>query len=176
MQKLLLTIDKVSARGSATRSRGSSFATLLISWEVFSATCRASACWAFDAMIMMYGTLFMMAGDIRCPRTGTCAAMCCTASSTAPAGVARLSSTLFLIPGVVAWLGGLHLRGESWAINEHSNITSDGPPSIRSRPSSARRRGDLLQGIVEIMRCVVCIRQGLWPLARGGRGEVDVDK
>ena len=34
----------------------------------------------------------------------------------------------------------------------------------------------LLQGLVEIVRCVVCLRQGHWPARDGDVEEVDVDK
>jgi hypothetical protein len=34
----------------------------------------------------------------------------------------------------------------------------------------------LLQGIVEIVRCVLCIRQGYWPSREQDVEEVDVDK
>jgi TRAP-type mannitol/chloroaromatic compound transport system permease small subunit len=34
----------------------------------------------------------------------------------------------------------------------------------------------LLQGIVEIFRCVVCIQQGEWPSREQDVEEVDVDK
>ena len=63
MQKLLLTIDKISTFVGQAFSWLIVSLTLLISWEVFSryALDRPHA-WAFDVMIMMYGTLFMMAG------------------------------------------------------------------------------------------------------------------
>ena len=34
----------------------------------------------------------------------------------------------------------------------------------------------LLQGIVEIVRCAICIRQGYWPSREEDVEEVDVDK
>jgi hypothetical protein len=34
----------------------------------------------------------------------------------------------------------------------------------------------LLQGIVEIIRCIICIRQGEWPSRIEDVEEVDVDK
>ena len=34
----------------------------------------------------------------------------------------------------------------------------------------------LLQGFVEIARCVICIRQGAWPSREEDVEEVDVDK
>ena len=71
MQKLLLAVDRFST------FIGQAFAwlivslTLLISWEVFSryVLTRPHA-WAFDVMIMMYGTLFMMAGAYTLSKNG----------------------------------------------------------------------------------------------------------
>jgi hypothetical protein len=34
----------------------------------------------------------------------------------------------------------------------------------------------LAQGVVEIVRCIVCIRQGYWPSREEDVEEVDVDK
>ena len=34
----------------------------------------------------------------------------------------------------------------------------------------------LLQGIVEIIRCIICLRQGAWPSREEDVEEVDVDK
>ena len=56
--------------------------TLLISWEVFSRyVLNKPHAWVLDAQIMLYGTLFMMAGAYTLRRTATCAATCSTASS-----------------------------------------------------------------------------------------------
>ena len=34
----------------------------------------------------------------------------------------------------------------------------------------------LLQGIVEIVRCIICLKQGYWPSREQDVEEVDVDK
>ena len=36
--------------------------------------------------------------------------------------------------------------------------------------------GLLLQGLIEIIRCVICIQQGAWPSREHDVEEVDVDK
>jgi TRAP-type mannitol/chloroaromatic compound transport system permease small subunit len=120
----------------------------------------------------------MMAGAYTLPRTGTCAATCSTASSRR-ALQAWLDLILFVCFFIPAWSpgwAGYIYAAESWAINEHSNITSEGPPIYPSRPSSARGASILLQGVVEIMRCIVCIKQGDWPSREEDVEEVDVDK
>ena len=62
------------------------------------------------------------------------------------------------------------------------------PRDARTSPPKARRstrsrrscrwpaRSCSLQGIVEIIRCVICIRQGQWPSREEDVQEVDVDK
>ena len=63
MQKLLLFVDNVSTFVGQAFSWLIVALTLLITWEVFSRyVLDHPHAWAFDVMIMMYGTLFMMAG------------------------------------------------------------------------------------------------------------------
>src|SRR3989344_2059453 len=63
MQKLLLFVDKLSTWVGHAFSFCIVVLTLHVSWEVFSRyALDAPRAWAFDFMIMMYGTLFMMAG------------------------------------------------------------------------------------------------------------------
>jgi hypothetical protein len=66
---------------------------------------------------------------------------------------------------------------ESWAIRESSNITADGPPIYPFKLVIPFAGAILLaQGVVEIVRCVICIRQGRWPSREEDVEEVDVDK
>jgi TRAP-type mannitol/chloroaromatic compound transport system permease small subunit len=62
-------------------------------------------------------------------------------------------------------------------INEHSNITADGPPIYPFKTIIPVAGIFLLvQGIVEIIRCLICLRQGEWPSREEDVEEVDVDK
>jgi TRAP-type mannitol/chloroaromatic compound transport system permease small subunit len=85
---------------------------------------------------------------------------------------------LFFIPGIVALVwAGYSYAAESWAIKEISNITADGPPIYPFKiiiPLAGAML--LIQGLVEIMRCVVCLQQGEWPSRAEDVEEVDVDK
>ena len=68
---------------------------------------------------------------------------------------------VFFIPGVVAlaWAG-YNYAAESWAINEHSNVTADGPPIYPFKTVIPIAGAVLLlQGLVEIVRCVICLRR-----------------
>ena len=47
----------------------------------------------------------------------------------------------------------------------------------RSEASGWRRRNSvLIQGIVEIIRCIICLKEGEWPSREEDMEEVDVDK
>ncbi|MGH9578256.1 MAG: TRAP transporter small permease subunit, partial [Terriglobales bacterium] len=85
---------------------------------------------------------------------------------------------VFFIPGVVAFVwAGYTYAAESWAINEHSNITADGPPIYPFKTVIPLAGAFILvQGIVEIIRCVICIKEGEWPSREADVQEVDVDK
>jgi TRAP-type mannitol/chloroaromatic compound transport system permease small subunit len=154
---------------------------LLISWEVFSRYALDNPhAWAFDAMIQMYGTLFMMAGAYTLAKNGHVRGDVVYGFFT-PRVQASLDLTLyivFFIPGVVAlvWAGYTY-AAESWAIRESSNITAGGPPYYPFKTIiPVAGAFVLVQGVVEIIRCVICIRQGEWPSREADVQEVDVDK
>ncbi len=181
MQKLLLSIDKISTWV------GQAFAwlimglTLLISWEVFSRYVLGTPhAWAFDVMIMMYGTLFMMAGAYTLSKNGHVRGDVLYGffPPRLQAGLDLVLYFVFFIPGVVAlcWAGYTY-AAESWAINEHSNITADGPPIYPFKTVIPIAGFFLLaQGLVEIVRCVMCLREGAWPSREQDVEEVDVEK
>ena len=125
-------------------------------------------------------TLFMMAGAYTLAKNSHVRGDVIYGFFT-PRAQATLDLTLyivFFIPGVIAlvWAGYTY-AAESWAINEHSNITSEGPPVYPFKtviPVAGALV--LMQGIVEIIRCVICIKQGKWPSREQDVQEVDVDK
>ena len=181
MQKLLLTIDKISTFVGQAFSWLIVSLTLLISWEVFSryALDRPHA-WAFDVMIMMYGTLFMMAGAYTLAKAGHVRGDVLYGffEPRTQATIDLVLFIVFFIPGVFALTyAGYYFASESWAIREHSNITADGPPIYPFKTMLPLAGAFLLlQGIVEIIRCVICIQQGAWPSRAEDVEEVDVDK
>jgi TRAP-type mannitol/chloroaromatic compound transport system permease small subunit len=85
---------------------------------------------------------------------------------------------VFFIPGVFALTyAGYYYAAESWAVNEHSNVTAEGPPIYPFKTILPLAGAFLLvQGIVEIIRCAICIKQGEWPSREEDVEEVDVDK
>jgi TRAP-type mannitol/chloroaromatic compound transport system permease small subunit len=181
MQKLLLFVDKISTWVGQAFSWFIVALTLHVSWEVFSRYVLDSPrAWAFDAMIMMYGTLFMMAGAYTLAKNGHVRGDVIYGFFS-PRAQAALDLTLyivFFIPGVIAlvWAGYTY-AAESWAINEHSNITAEGPPVYPFKTVIPLAGAFVLvQGVVEIIRCVICLKQGEWPLREEDVEEVDVDK
>ncbi len=181
MQKLLLFIDKVSTFVGHAFSWLIVGLTLLISWEVFSRyALDAPHAWAFDAMLMLYGTLFMMAGAYTLSKNGHVRGDVLYGFFQ-PRTQAALDLTLyfvFFMPGVIALTyAGYFYAAESWSINEHSNITADGPPVYPFKTVIPLAGLFLLaQGVVEIVRCIVCLRQGYWPSREEDVEEVDVEK
>jgi len=181
MQSLLLYVDKVSTWVGQAFSWLIVGLTLLISWEVFSRYALDHPhAWAFDVMIMMYGTMFMMAGAYTLAKNGHVRGDVLYGffPPRLQAGLDLTLYILFFLPGVIAfcWAGYIY-AGESWAIREGSNITADGPPYYPFKTIIPIAGAFLLvQGIVEIVRCVICLKQGDWPSRVADVEEVDVDK
>ena len=181
MQQLLLTIDKISTVIGQAFSWLIVALTFMISWEVFSRYALDQPhSWAFDAMIMMYGTLFMMAGAYTLAKAGHVRGDVLYGffEPRTQATIDLILYILFFMPGVFALTyAGYTFAAESWAIHEHSNITADGPPIYPFKTILPLAGAVLLlQGIVEIIRCVICLRQGAWPSRAQDVEEVDVDK
>src|SRR5262245_64156531 len=117
MQKVLLFVDKVSTWVGRAFSWLIVAMTLFISWEVFSRYALDSPhSWAFDTMIMMYGTLFMMAGAYTLSQNGHVRGDVLYGLFT-PRVQATIDLSLyilFFIPGVIALTyGGYYYAGVS---------------------------------------------------------------
>jgi len=155
--------------------------TLFVSYEVFSRyVLGAPHAWAFDFMNMLYGGLFMMAGAYTLAKDGHVRGDVLYGffPPRLQAGLDLALYILFFFPGVIAMFwAGYYYAAESWAINEHSNITADGPP-IYPFKAIIPIAGFclLLQGVVEVVRSIACLRNGQWPTREEDVEEVDVDK
>ena len=181
MQKLLLTIDRISTFVGQTFSWLIMALTLMITWEVFSRYALDNPHpWAFDVMIMLYGSVFMMAGAYTLSKNGHVRGDVLYGffPPRLQAGLDLALYILFFIPGVfaLAWAG-YNFAAESWAINEHSNVTANGPPVYPFKTVLPLAGAFLLvQGLVEIIRCVICLQTGEWPKRADDVEEVDVEK
>lgn len=181
MQTFLLGIDKLSTRIGHLFSWLIVVLTALISVEVTMRYVFSSPNpWVFDATYMLYGTLFMMAGAYTLSKNGHVRGdvLYSFFAPRTQAWVDLILYIVFFVPGVfaLAWAG-WYFAGASMAINEHSSITANGPP-VYPFKFAIPIAGTLLvlQGLVEIIRCVICIRQGEWPSREQDVEEVDVEK
>jgi len=181
MQKLLLAVDRISTFVGQLFSWLIVALTFMISWEVFSRYALDNPHpWAFDVMSMMYGSLFMMAGAYTLSKNGHVRGDVLYGffPPRLQAGLDLTLYILFFIPGVfaLAWAG-YNYAADSWVINEHSNITANGPPVYPFKTIIPIAGALLLaQGLVEIVRCIVCLQQGKWPSRGEDVEEVDVEK
>ena len=181
MQKLLLTVDKISTFVGKTFSWLIVTLTFLVTWEVFSRyALSAPHAWSFDAMIMMYGAMFMMSGAYTLSKNGHVRGDVLYGffPPRLQAGIDLTLYIAFFLPGTIAlcWAG-YKYAGESWAILEHSNITAEGPPIYPFKTVIPVAGFFLLiQGIVEMIRCVLCLKNGQWPSRIEDVEEVDVDE
>ena len=180
MQKLFLTVDRMSTWIGQFFSWLVVGLTALIGYEVFSRyVLNSPHAWAFDAMIMMYGTMFMMAGAYTLSKNGHVRGdiLYGFLKPRTQAIFDLILYVIFFIPGVIALAyAGYGYAADSWRILEHSSITADGPPLYPFKTIIPWAGVILLfQGIVEIFRCVVCIQQGEWPSREQVVEEVDVD-
>lgn len=168
MQKFLLTIDKISNFFGKTFAWTIVALTVAIAYEVFSRYAfRAPTTWAFDVSYILYGTLFMMAGAYAMARNGHVRGDFLYRNF-APRRQAALDLALWLLffypaMAAMAWMGWRFFL-QSYAQNEHSAFSPEGPviwpfkfliPFVGALMS--------LQGIAEVVRCVICLRDGEWP-------------
>ena len=181
MQKVLLGIDKFSTRVGQAFSWLIVVLTFLMTWEIFSRRFfDAPHAWVFDAQLQLYGILFMMAGAYTLSKSGHVRGDVLYGffSPRVQAGIDLTLYVLFFIPGVVALTyAGTIYAADAWRIKEMSSVMVDGPP-VYTFKSFIPIAGALIlvQGLAEIARCVICLRDGEWPSRQEDVQEVDVDK
>ncbi|WP_429816055.1 TRAP transporter small permease subunit [Ensifer sp. B1-9] len=134
--------------------------------------------WIFDASNMFYGTLFMLAGAYALAQNAHVRGDFLY-SSMRPRTQAALDLVLyilFFLPGVTALVyAGYDYAALSWRIGEHSTVTAEGPPIYYFKTVIPVAGGlVLLQGLAEIIRCIVCLRTGEWPDRLKDVEELDV--
>ena len=180
MQSFLLAVDRFSTWIGKTCAWSVVALTLLISWEVFNRyVLNNPHAWVLDAQIMLYGLLFMMAGAYTLSKNGHVRGDVLY-GFLEPRTQAILDLTLYIIfflPGVVAltWAGWTYAN-ESLAIREQTFNADPIPVYPFKFVIPAAGFVLLLQGFVEIIRCIQCIKTGVWPVREGDVEEVDVEK
>lgn len=180
MQNFLLAVDRLSTWIGKIFAWTALILTLMISWEVFSRyVLNQPHAWMLDFQIMMYGTLFMTAGAYTLSKNGHVRGDVLYGFFR-PRTQATLDLILyfiFFLPGITAltWAGWTYFN-ESLAIREQT-FSAEPLPMYPFKFIIPLSGGILLlQGIVEIIRCIQCIRDGEWPSREEDVEEVDVEK
>ena len=132
----------------------------------------------FDLNNMLYGTLFMMTGAYTLALSAHVRAdfVYGRLSPRTQAALDLALYFLFFMPGIIGLIyAGYGYAADSWRIGEHSTVTAEGPPIYHFK-SVIPIAGALvmLQGLAEIVRCIVCLRSGAWPARLEDVEEIDV--
>ena len=142
--------------------------TLGTSYEVFVRyVLVAPTTWAFDFSYITYGGLFLMAGAYTLSRNGHVRGD--VIYRLWPQRVqAALDLTLYIIfflPAVLAWIyAGWQFAKMSIQFREVSIFSPAGIPVFPLKALIPLTGIFLLiQGFAEIVRCILCLRQGYWP-------------
>jgi len=180
MQNLLLAVDRFSTWIGKLFAWAVVGLTVLISWEVFSRyVLNKPHAWVLDAQIMLYGTLFMCAGAYTLSKAGHVRGDVLYGffRPRTQATIDLILYIVFFLPGIVAltWAGWFYFN-DSLSIREQT-FNADPLPVYPFKFVIPFAGGVLLlQGLVEIVRCVICLRDGEWPSREEDVEEVDVDK
>lgn len=168
INKLILQIDRLS------KAVGHAFAWCIIvltfgtTYEVFVRyALRDPTSWAFDMSYIMYGALFLMAGAYTLSRNGHVRGDIFYRlwPARVQASVELVLYFLFFFPGVIALMyAGWDYGTESMRIREVSVNSPVGVPIWQLKMLIPFAGFFLtLQGIAEVLRCVVCLNTGAWP-------------
>ena len=166
VQTLLHTADRISTWV------GKTFAWLIVALmvmvviEVFKRyALNAPTAWVFDASNMMYGTLFMMGGAYTLAHDGHVRGdfLYGSMKPRTQAGIDLVLFIAFFLPGVTAltWAGWNYFQ-DSLAIHEQTFNADPLPVYPFKFIIPLAGATVLLQGIAEIIRCVVCLKTGEW--------------
>ena len=142
--------------------------TFGVSYEVFVRyVLRAPTTWAFDISYITYGAMFLMAGAYALSRGGHVRAdvMYRFWKPRTQAKMDLFLYVIFFLPAVAAWIyAGWNYAEMSIRFREVSIFSPAGVPVFPLKtliPVTGVLL--LLQGIAEISRCILCIRDGAWP-------------
>ncbi|MDP3897375.1 MAG: TRAP transporter small permease subunit [Mesorhizobium sp.] len=150
--------------------------TVGVGYEVFVRyVLNAPTPWAFDLSYMMYGTMFMMAGAYTLSRDGHVRGdfVYRLWKPRTQATVELVLYVFFFFPGVLALIiSGWRYAGRSWRYLEVSSMSPANIPIYQFK-TVIIAAGILLlfQGVAQIFRCIITIREGAWP-----RPEDDVEE
>jgi TRAP-type mannitol/chloroaromatic compound transport system permease small subunit len=178
-QRFLHIIDGISTWTGKTTAWLIVGLMVLVCAEVFKRyILNMPTAWIFDASNMLYGTLFMIGGAYTLAQNAHVRGdfLYSSMRPRMQAGLDLVLYIAFFLPGIAALAyAGWDYAFLSWRINEHSNVTAEGPPVYQFKfmiPLAGALL--LLQGAAEIARCVVCLKTGVWPSRLADVSEIDV--
>ncbi len=166
VQKLLHTADSISTWVGKAFAWLIVVLMLLVVVEVFKRyALNAPTAWVFDASNMLYGALFMMGGAYTLAHDGHVRGDFLYGNFTPrrQASIDLALYILFFLPGIAAltWAGWTFFS-ESLAINEQTFNADPLPVYPFKFMIPLAGAMVLMQGLAEIVRCVVCIQTGTW--------------
>ena len=178
-QQFLFTIDAISTWVGKAAAWLIIGLMTLVCVEVFKRyILNAPTAWIFDADNMFYGTLFMLCGAYTLAQNAHVRGdfLYSSMRPRVQAGLDLALYIVFFIPGIAALIyAGYDYAADSWRIAEHSNVTANGPPVYHFKSVIPIAGGlVMLQGVAEIVRCVMCLRTGEWPARLHDVAEIDV--
>lgn len=168
MQRFLLFIDHISIWVGKLFAWAVVMLTAVVTYEVFMRyVMHAPTGWAYDVSYILYGALFIMAGAYALSTQAHVRAdvLYRLFPTRAQAGLDLVLYLLFFMPAVLALMyAGYHFAQSSWMIGERSPYSPVGPPLYHFKSLIPLAGFFLtLQGIAEIIRCIVTLRTGTWP-------------
>lgn len=177
-QTLLHAADRLSTLAGKTFAWLIVALMLVVCAEVFKRyALNAPTAWIYDVNNMMYGTLFMMGGAYTLAHDGHVRGdfFYGRMKPRTQAWFDLVLYILFFLPGICAltWAGWTYFQ-DSLAMKEQTfNAT---PLPVYPFKFVIPLAGSivLMQGLSEILRCVVCIRTGAWPPRLKDAEEMDV--
>ena len=179
MLALVRFIDQISYWSGKAASWLIVALTFVVSVEVFKRyILNSPTAWIFDLNNMLYGTLFMMCGAYALALAAHVRAdfVYIYLKPRAQASLDLILYFLFFIPCMIGLIyAGSDFAADSWRIGEHSTVTAEGPPVYHFK-TVIPVAGALvmLQGLAEIVRCIVAIRTNKWPPRLEDVEEIDV--
>ena len=179
MERYLFFIDSVSTWVGKAFSWLMLVLTLVVCYAVFMRyVMNNPVVWDFDTSYMLYGALFMMCGAYTLAQDGHVRGdfLYSSMKPRLQAGLDLVLYIVFFIPGIAALsYAGVDFARTSWALHEHTSLTSGGPPLYHFK-TLIPIAGALvmLQGLAEIARCVMCLKTGQWPRRLHDVEEIDV--
>lgn len=168
INRLILQIDRLSKAVGHAFSWCIAILTIGIVYEVFVRyALRDPTSWAFDLSYLMYAGTFYMAGAYTLARGGHVRADMFF-RNWAPRTQALVEMVLYVVfffPGMLALvIAGSSYGLESMRLREVSVNSPAGVPIWPLKMMIPVGAGLLaLQGLAEVLRCIVCLRDGRWP-------------